>query len=661
MQKLFALAAIAAATQALNLHQSEADFAEVMGSVPPLEITEAKNADRPQKEPRHRLAQHHARLAQRDERLAQTSPALDFAEQYSFQCSDVFNRVLSSANPDAPALIAAGSQWSDPTYTPEIANFQNFYSNTPYYRISNKFPTSAGWQVFQNNSSSSVSVNDVVKGYLWDDGLTTVLAGLAAFPAQVYNMFDVKTANAAGVYSVKLNYLGVPISVVVDDFIDYDEYYQDTFYWWTNPSTKQLWPLILQKAASKLLTNYDALEKYDDPLERGMQLLGTGGSWWYTSSYTASSMYTLMLGYYNAGHIVTGMCYTGINNLSQYSYYTVLGTYKLSNKVNVVKLRNPYGLYGYEWTGAYGDADPIWTSTITAASKSAVGYTNNGNDGVFFMSMTDFKANFQWVDYTYNPTTTWKQAYWMALGDGNTVGTTGTTSYCGSTCKRTVFDVTSTVAQSLYISASLPDYTQYYQDPCTQAADGATWQYVEIPGYARLWDYGSTSFAPITVTAGQTISVITEFDWNRPNIRNDFSVSIWGTSAAVTIKERNGKASAKNWIYGDPVNPAPVPPQPTPENCSGAANKFVWGTGKSAIVLSNGCNTRAATISVTMPTTSWGFLEQTDAGHANATCTTSGSNKTCNYAVATGGVSQQAVLLFGTAWDGVFTSSVALA
>lgn len=160
------------------------------------------------------------------------------------------------------------------------------------------------------------------------------------------------------------------------------------------------------------------------------------------------------------------------------------------------------------------------------------------------------------------------------------------------------------------------------------------------------------------MTAGQTITVITELDWNRPNIRNDFSVSIWGTSAAVTIKERSGKVSAKNWLYGDAVNPNP-PPQP--EACAANATKFNWGTGKNAIVLTNGCNTRAATISLTMPTTSWGFLEQTDAAHANPSCTTSGSNKTCAYQVATGGVSKQAVLLFGTAWDGVFTSSIVLA
>jgi hypothetical protein len=69
----------------------------------------------------------------------------------------------------------------------------------------------------------------------------------------------------------------------------------------------------------------------------------------------------------------------------------LLGAYKLSNSVNVVKLRSQYGMYGPEWTGAYNDADPVW-ATITASSKTSVGYVNNINDGVFFMTVTDFKA-----------------------------------------------------------------------------------------------------------------------------------------------------------------------------------------------------------------------------------------------------------------------------
>lgn len=148
MQKLFTLAALAAATQALSLKQSDVDFAEVTAN-PTIEVVDDTHENRPNKAARKgknesEQRQSHSKMAQR-QRLAESTPALDFAEQYTFQCSDVFDRVLPSANPDVPALIAAGTQFTDSTFTQEIANFQNRQGNPPFERISEKFPTSAGW------------------------------------------------------------------------------------------------------------------------------------------------------------------------------------------------------------------------------------------------------------------------------------------------------------------------------------------------------------------------------------------------------------------------------------------------------------------------------------------------------------------------------------
>jgi hypothetical protein len=82
-------------------------------------------------------------------------------------------------------------------------------------------------------------------------------------------MFNTKAINNAGIYSVRLYDMGVPISVIVDDYVPYDSTVSDTAFWFVNKSTKSLWPHILQKAVSKLSSNYEALESYDDPLEKG--------------------------------------------------------------------------------------------------------------------------------------------------------------------------------------------------------------------------------------------------------------------------------------------------------------------------------------------------------------------------------------------------------
>lgn len=140
------------------------------------------------------------------------------------------------------------------------------------------------------------------------------------------------------------------------------------------------------------MANYDANEAYDDPIARGNQLLGAPSYWWYTNSKTDTTAYSELAKYQTAKNPMTAYCNTTITGIAP-GYYTILGVYTLSNSAKVVKLRNQLGMYGTEWTGAYGDADPLWTSTISATSKTSVGYVNS-NDGVFFMTITNFRKYF---------------------------------------------------------------------------------------------------------------------------------------------------------------------------------------------------------------------------------------------------------------------------
>ena len=141
------------------------------------------------------------------------------------------------------------------------------------------------------------------------------------------------------------------------------------------------------------MANYDSNEWYDDPVERGNQLLGAPSSWWFTSAYTDATAYTELAKYQTAKNPMTAYCNTTITGLVP-GYYTILGVFTLSNSAKVVKLRSQLGSYGTEWTGAYGDADPLWTSTITATSKTSAGYVNAPTDGVFFITTTNFRKYF---------------------------------------------------------------------------------------------------------------------------------------------------------------------------------------------------------------------------------------------------------------------------
>lgn len=76
----------------------------------------------------------------------------------------------------------------------------------------------------------------------------------------------------------------------------------------------------------------------------------------------------------------------------------------------------------------------------------------------------------------------------MALGDGDTFGVAGTNANCGPTCKKYEFEVTSTVAQTLHISAGVRDRAAYYEDPCTQAVSGGPRHTVTVGTTTRIWD-----------------------------------------------------------------------------------------------------------------------------------------------------------------------------
>jgi len=231
--------------------------------------------------------------------------------------------------------------------------------------------------------------------------------------------------------------LGVPISVVVDDFLPISG--TQNLFVKANTPQKETWPLLIEKAFSKLHGTYHAIEG-GWMIDSGNTFLGTGGESIGTSSYTVADIWAKAYDWDQKGYVMTAATSASLDGIIGGHAYTFIGAYTLSNGVQVFKLRNPWG--SSEWTGAYADTDPYWTSN--PADAQAFGFVNK-NDGDFFMTVDAFKSHFTSMAFNYDPTN-WKLSYWLARGDGDQVGTAGTTAYCGSTCKRTTFNVTSPVA-----------------------------------------------------------------------------------------------------------------------------------------------------------------------------------------------------------------------
>ena len=74
------------------------------------------------------------------------------------------------------------------------------------------------------------------------------------------------------------------------------------------------------------------------------------------------------------------------------------------------------------------------------------------------------------------------------------------------------------------------------------------------------------AYKPYQIAAGESIDILAAMNWNDGMQARDFSVTVWGESAPVSITHNDGLSSAALPVVpprGDsPVDPEPVDPEP---------------------------------------------------------------------------------------------------
>ena len=163
-----------------------------------------------------------------------------------------------------------------------MLNWTGTYS---WNKMSVVFPASSGYKLFQNDLEASVNIDDTLQGMLGDCWVLSSIAACAENPARVWKMFDIKSYNTAGIYSLRMYDMGVPISIVIDDWLPTNTYKTQTTYTQVN-SQKELWPVLVEKAFSKIHGNYYAIEG-GWMIDAGNTFMGTGGLGYSTSNLTA--------------------------------------------------------------------------------------------------------------------------------------------------------------------------------------------------------------------------------------------------------------------------------------------------------------------------------------------------------------------------------------
>ena len=77
-------------------------------------------------------------------------------------------------------------------------------------------------------------------------------------PERIKEVFLIENLNTAGVYAVKLYMMGIPVTVVVDDYLPFWLDSENLIYGNKGPDNS-LWMPILEKAAAKLFGNYEVM------------------------------------------------------------------------------------------------------------------------------------------------------------------------------------------------------------------------------------------------------------------------------------------------------------------------------------------------------------------------------------------------------------------
>ena len=254
--------------------------------------------------------------------------------------------------------------------------------------------------------SEKIEMDDVIQGKLGDCYFLSSVANLCKFPSLIMKLFKTKEKNADGFYEILLYIDGRPQIVIVDDYLPVDKRTKRPVY--AQSKGNEIWVMLLEKAWAKVNGGYaniisglpcealefltglgslsydtenmdaDDINEYKNEIVKNVQIADQNNC--LISCSTSSNPQIEKVG------LVEGHAYTLIS-------FTQITTSQ-GKKVYLFKIRNPWSQG--EWNGDWSDKSSLWDSK----AKSQVQFQNK-EDGVFFMSDTDFFKYFTHVEICY--------------------------------------------------------------------------------------------------------------------------------------------------------------------------------------------------------------------------------------------------------------------
>ena len=288
--------------------------------------------------------------------------------------------------------------------------------------------------------SNGVTPEDIRQGAVGNCWLMGGASAVAEVPGRMENVFlnNGNCLSEQGIYGVNIYTLGVPHTIIVDDYLPLREV-------WNGWSTlfahigddNSLWGPILEKAMAKFHGNYNHLEG-GNPVYSVRTLTGAPyemlfhRGWSTVPATSAETLWERLVAHDGSNDILQagtpGSSDQARNEfgLSNNHAYTVLGVKTMSTGEKLIKMRNPWGVETY--SGDFSDASELWTRELIDETGREI-----DDDGIFYMPLEAYHAQVEQTFISYD-TSDWFQGYYLKLND--TTQNKGKWSTCGSSCTR---------------------------------------------------------------------------------------------------------------------------------------------------------------------------------------------------------------------------------
>jgi hypothetical protein len=321
-------------------------------------------------------------------------------------------------------------------------------------------------------------------------------AALSEVPGRLEKVF-LNTENEiaqSGIYAVNFHTLGLPHTVVIDDYLPLRE-------WGTGYKTlfahvgedSGLWGPILEKAFAKYHGNYMHIAG-GDPAIALRTLSGAPYTDFYHDAKTIDELWDAIVEHDNANEMIQGGTnggndtQTNADGLVLGHAYTVLSHAILSTGTRLVKLRNPWASESFH--GDWSKDSTLWTDALRAEVGEDL-----ANDGFFFMSIENYHAQVAYTEFNMD-TTDWHTASFLKLGDNTAAENPGSYSWCGSSCTRHYLNLTSDVEQTVYVTAHTWDNRGVSKDCRISLGDKPHNIHVPHENYIQAFYGGSRQLTP---------------------------------------------------------------------------------------------------------------------------------------------------------------------